>query len=382
VASAIGAFTYNKKMTLTTSAAGANIASSLTDFPVCVAINPTSWPTAAEHEAFFGNHNTDGKRVQFFASDQTTNLAYEVESYVNTSGSEAAIYWVKVPTVTGNSTTDVYVGYGNDPNAADQSAATGVWDSSYRGVWHLGGNSWGTSPEAKDSTANAYHATNTGTTDAAGLVGRGRKFSGTSQYITLPSDFPKTDTVATIEFMLDTKPTNKVCYWWDRSHASDIWGHFAIVQEGGYLKVAVNMTDVSATLNKRVCAYASLANGQRWTFVFNSDLTVTVYLDGAAYSTTDAMTFTGWSWAYGDATDVTVMGRAGSYAKYYFDGGFSDVRHSASARTADWEKASHFSMKATSWNGDGWLAWSAAGTNATSTAPLQLLRPRIIPAFL
>jgi hypothetical protein len=56
MASLITAFTYKKKVTLNTTSGGGNIASSLTDFPVLLVINPTSWPTAAEHESFFAQH--------------------------------------------------------------------------------------------------------------------------------------------------------------------------------------------------------------------------------------------------------------------------------------------------------------------------------------
>jgi hypothetical protein len=349
-------YLYSKALTINTSATGANVASNLVDFPICVVVNSSSWADATERDHFFDASNTDGKRVQFFDGDGTTNLSYEVESY--DAGGESAIYWVKVPQVDGNSTTDhIHVAYGSDPNGAAQDSIAATWNSDYTAVWHLGGNSWGASPEAKDSVGT-YHGVSYDTLDSAGMVGRGRTFKGWASYIGLPS-FPMNLSAYTIEFMLDTKPTNKVCYWWDRSDFYDAWGHFAIVQEGGYLKICHKNTAGGVT-TANVCAYASLANGQRWTFSFykSGNAYCQPYLDGAPYGS--ALSFGAESWGdEGGAGDVTAIGRAGDYNGYYFDGAFSDIRHSSVARAADWEKASFFSMDATSWNGDGWLTWGA-----------------------
>ncbi|KKK94924.1 hypothetical protein LCGC14_2677960, partial [marine sediment metagenome] len=187
-ATTITSFTYKKDVTFDTTAAGANVSSSQSSFPVAVHINTSSWPTQSERDNFFDNAGSAGKRVQFFDSDETTNLDYEVEYFDNTQGSEEAIYWVRVPTVSGNSSTDkIVVAYGNDPNGSDQANPTGVWDSSYEMVQHLGDNSWGSSPEAKDSAPNANNGTNAGSLNADGKVRRGRSF--------VTDDYINTDTV-------------------------------------------------------------------------------------------------------------------------------------------------------------------------------------------
>jgi len=138
--SEITAFYYKKQLTFNTSATGANVASAQASFPIVVHINSSSWSNTTENANFFSSWNIGGKRVQFFDSDQTTNLDYEVELYSatgNTSTNEA-IYWVKVPQVDGNSATDsIWVGYGNDPSGTNQDNPTGVWNSNFVVVNHM-----------------------------------------------------------------------------------------------------------------------------------------------------------------------------------------------------------------------------------------------------
>src|SRR5215475_11180601 len=87
-----------------------------------------------------------------FTSDAagTTILSFEQESYSGTTG--AISYWVRVPTVSHTTDTVIYLFYGNGAITSDQSSKTAVWDTNYKGVWHLGQNPTGTA--FSDSTAN------------------------------------------------------------------------------------------------------------------------------------------------------------------------------------------------------------------------------------
>jgi hypothetical protein len=57
----------------------------------------------------------------------------------------------------------------------------GVWDASYKGVWHLSENAGGTAA-IKDSTVNVKNSTTLGThgRGAAGTIGAAMSFSGTT----------------------------------------------------------------------------------------------------------------------------------------------------------------------------------------------------------
>ena len=61
------------------------------------------------------------------------------------------------------------MGYGNDHGEGDQEQATSVWDTNYKMVHHMG-------TALLDSTSNNNDATNNGSSDVAGQVGRARSF--------------------------------------------------------------------------------------------------------------------------------------------------------------------------------------------------------------
>jgi hypothetical protein len=92
---------------------------------------------------------SDGSDILFTAGDGTTKLDHELERYNASTGEVLA--WVRIPSLSNATDTALYIYYGNAA-AANQQNPTGVWDSSYKGIWHL---SNGTVLNAGDSTANA-----------------------------------------------------------------------------------------------------------------------------------------------------------------------------------------------------------------------------------
>jgi len=85
------------------------------------------------------------------------------------SASKKAWLWVKVPSVSSTSDTELYLYY--DKDHADNTAYVGdtgstpaqaVWDTNFHGVWHLSEDPTGTAPQMKDSTSYANHGTTGG----------------------------------------------------------------------------------------------------------------------------------------------------------------------------------------------------------------------------
>jgi len=78
-----------------------------------------------------------------------------------------------------------YVYYGNS-SATDGANSTDVWDSHYKGVWHL--NETGTDTR-KDSTSNGNNGTASGgVAGTAGKIGGANSFDGSDDYIDLGSN--------------------------------------------------------------------------------------------------------------------------------------------------------------------------------------------------
>ena len=104
------------------------------------------------------NINVNGTDIRFTTSDGTTELPREIESYVG-----GTLYaWVKVTLTkdSSDSTDDViYMYYGNasatEPPEDSTYGSENVWDSSYKGVWHLKEDPGpGGTGDIKDSTSN------------------------------------------------------------------------------------------------------------------------------------------------------------------------------------------------------------------------------------
>jgi hypothetical protein len=62
-------------------------------------------------------------------------LDHEIEAYDETN--DLLVAWVRIPVLDYNSNTTIYLYYGNALVTTATENPTGVWDSSYVGVWHL-----------------------------------------------------------------------------------------------------------------------------------------------------------------------------------------------------------------------------------------------------
>jgi hypothetical protein len=110
----------------------------------------------------------------------TTKLDYEIElnSYSASGGTIQG--HVRIPSVSHTTDTVFYVAYGDASITTSQENKTGVWDSNFKGVYHLPN---GSSLTANDSTSNANNGTITGAAAVAGKVDGGASFNGSTDKI-------------------------------------------------------------------------------------------------------------------------------------------------------------------------------------------------------
>ncbi len=359
MASLITAFIYKKKLKFDTTATGANVSSNQLNFPICVHINSLSWADATERTNFFNISNINGKRIQFFDADSTTNLSYEVE-YYNSSTSEA-IYWVKVPQVDGNSTADyIWVAFGNDPNSTNQDDATNVWDANYKAVWHLGDNSWGISPEVKDSTVVSIDGTNVGTTDRAGIVRQGRDFDGTNDYIAAEANAAQDITgVFTLSGMvyIDSLPgtgkNTNIATINEGGAPADIYDKTVRLFSTGILKGHVYDGASKDSPGKAITTGA-------WHYfaIYYDGSKIYANVDGVA----DAGTSAGASYNFTDPRLLLGAKVPSAADSAWFNGALDEIRISNTNRSTNWQKLEYYSLKKINFNGDSWLSWDAALT--------------------
>ncbi|MDI6791402.1 MAG: DUF2341 domain-containing protein [bacterium] len=134
-----------------------------------------------------------------FTSDAagSTKLDHEIEKYTATTGEFIA--WVRIPSLA--SGTNIYLFYGNSSVSASQENVTGVWDTNYKGVWHLKENAAGTGTIDlyQDSTSNNNDGDDfVSDSEKSGKINNGQGFDGSDDYIDLGSGLNIVDNHVTI----------------------------------------------------------------------------------------------------------------------------------------------------------------------------------------
>ena len=94
-----------------------NSGSNLTDYQILVTVDTQILISASKMRSDCGD-------IRFIDSDNSTNLSYWIESGINTSSTKI---WVKVPSISANSTKIIYMYYGN-PSATSISNGTATFD--------------------------------------------------------------------------------------------------------------------------------------------------------------------------------------------------------------------------------------------------------------
>ena len=140
----------------------------LTNFPVLL--------TAVNFLTDCFDYSDNGGGDLRFSSDSagTTQLPCEVVKWDNGVTNTAEV-WVKLSSISYTANTEFYVWYNNSgqtqPAHTDTYGTHNVWNSNYKGVWHLENNSY------TDSTASGYDLTATNTpAQVAGKFGGGVEF--------------------------------------------------------------------------------------------------------------------------------------------------------------------------------------------------------------
>jgi hypothetical protein len=175
------AWAYRTKLTIDHTKVGAD----QTDFPVYIDLSILS--------SEFHQHvnQTDARDIRITKGDGTTELPREVVGY-NKSTKTGEVHFKYTGTLSSTTDTDVYIYYGN-ATAADYAAAAtygknNVWDSNYKGVWHLTETSMGTADEMKDSTSTGNHLKGDSTASKRPGVVAAKLYNGQS-FVTVNSQY-------------------------------------------------------------------------------------------------------------------------------------------------------------------------------------------------
>jgi len=307
-----GTWGYRKLLTIDhTKVSGTG---TLPNFPLLISSTDADLKTTANGGKIT---NSSGYDIIFTDSDGTTKLNHEIERYTASSGE--FITWVKIPVVYKTTDTFIYMYFGNSSISTSQENINGVWDSNYKGVWHLKEASGNFS----DSTSNA----NTGTdyvsaTGKTGQINSGQAFNnGTSDYINV-AGLAWTPTTFTVEWWLYALSTTD---YNQQILAVNSWGAF-MFHTTANAEVYVG-TDVTNRFTPTQLPAGTVPISAWAHFVFTYDGTQgRFYKNGAQLSTAKTMnTPSAWGgFNFGGNHTSTINGNA------------DEVRVSNIARSADW----------------------------------------------
>lgn len=167
---------YSAKLLLNTTASGADIAGTVTDFPLLIRLKTGYFD--------FTQALSDGRDLRFTKSNGDP-IPFEIERW-DASAGQAEI-WAKIDTVYGNDSTQSITMYWGNPDASGNSNGAAVFDTAggFQGVWHL------SEPEMainRDATVNGYNGVPSIPAPLAvsGIIGGAQQFNGTSTSIEMP----------------------------------------------------------------------------------------------------------------------------------------------------------------------------------------------------
>lgn len=258
-------WSLRKKITIDTSASGANITDPIGAAPVLVRLHVGNFR--------FASAKDDGSDLRFVAGDDKTPLKHHVEKYDSLLGE--ALVWVAVPSLPSGAKTDIWLYYGNK-KALATGDPKGTYDPDTQLVYHF--NERGT--PALDSSVWANNAQSVGQPADGSLIGTGLRLDGRAA-VTLPasSSLALTDN-APLTWSAWIKPAalqpNAALYS-RRDGASAL----VIGLDNGSPFIEIT----SAGTTQRTGAGAPVApNGWHHVAVVAGNGQITLYLDGASYA--------------------------------------------------------------------------------------------------
>ncbi|MSR50270.1 MAG: hypothetical protein CK551_02855 [Planctomycetaceae bacterium] len=292
---------------------GANLPESakLSDFPLLVRL----------HKDFFNftKAKSMGEDLRF-SSAEGKPLKFQIEQWDGANG--FASIWVRVPLIQGNQRQRINLHWGN-PNCESESDGKAVFNESngYAAVMHM-------SEKMEDSTG-FLTVKDQGTSDALGMIGRGRHLAG-KQGLFLGeniSSFPVGANGSSTEAWFRAEKPNSTVVAWGKE------------QRPG--KVMMNVLSPPRVAIQCYFADVDAKSGiamERWVHVAHTyeKGDSRVYIDGVLDGNTKPIL---------DIPTPARMWIGGWYNNYNFVGDVDEVRISKVARSADWIKLQYENQK-------------------------------------
>jgi hypothetical protein len=333
-----GLFQYKRQITIN----ALSCSETLSNFPVLISLSGSWLRTQANDPTNGRISNANGYDIIF--RDSTNNQLYhEIEEYDGGASAGTLVAWVRVPSLPQAGTT-IYMYYGNAAITSPTANPTGVWDTNYQSVWHLGSNLLDSTNSNNDGTDSG------GSSSVTGKVGLGRSFDGVNDYIYTTNAITSGYTNLTLEAWVKTSSATGVPILSFEGNnrtgtTNAYWDSGLYVGTDHYLYFYVYY-DATNYFPHAVGSY----NDGTWHHLVGVSNSATgstyVYVDGSQADTagrTDLDT-TSRYWRIGSYKNVdSVAGADG-----YFNGQVDEVRISTAARSACWIRTEYDNQKVNS----------------------------------
>ena len=260
-----------------------------------------------------------------FASYKGIKLDHEIEYYNDTNGELVA--WIKVPTLSSNQNTVIYIYYGTSSSGQENPA--GTWSDNYAIVHHLDE----TSGDHYDSTQNSNDGEISGAIDQNidGIIDGADYFAGTSGLINIPADsshnLPNELTISMWIKPGQDYPTSKWAILLNRQQPEADNSYIFGINDDGKLHFGSSGGNIQSTKNTW--------EADTWTYVsgtYRSDLSGELYIDGVleplSVDNFDSMSSVN--------RNIEIGGAPGWATGDYFMGIIDEVHLSNIARNSSW----------------------------------------------
>jgi len=346
----LAGWTYRKKITIDHTKVGATTEDE-TNFPVLISLSSIT------------GANTNGTDIRFTTSDGGTYLAREIESYA----SNTLVAWVKVPVLSHDYDTSIYMYWGNssatEPAADSTYGSQNVWDSNFKAVYHL---KEATDATVNDSTSNANNSTAQTWTQATGKVDGSGSFNGTTDTITVPGDASELVSNFTIEVWGKINDLTSGRNLLGLPGTSGLNNRIDLYINSGGNQINLDVYDKNGSVYSLNAAVTSVQDWNFYAVTRDSSVANVLYANGA-------------NAASGNSADVRDGSATTRTLSYPFYGLIDEVRISSVARSAGWISTEYANQNspstfytvddvATQSSGTGITWTNGSGDNKWSTA--------------
>jgi len=271
-------------------------------------------------------------------------LYAEIEDWDDAN--ESAFIHVKVPTVYSSKNTNIYMYYDvlqgdNTTYIGDtaDAAAHSVWDSDFRGVFHLNNFAAGVTG---GSTSNGEGGTGVGGAGGSivdALSGKGMIFDpATSDRFDLNTPWlaGSTYTVEAI-IKLDAGVSSAGVVYGHSNAGNESINFLVYVHTGTYFMHGFHRFNPPHVWYTAIST-ATIAHST-WYYISGSQGTQVVAMVNGADKVTDPQ-----SGGSNDASNRSYIGQGGDFTPQYFDGTIAEVRISTSERSDAWRKTTYYTL--------------------------------------